>query len=64
MITSIALMYNLEFILFLKAIRREFTRRAKSDSAEMAKKMEGAEKILEEQRVDQKAITAGRNYIL
>ncbi|XP_059152706.1 coiled-coil domain-containing protein 153-like [Physella acuta] len=40
------------------AIRREFTRRAKSDSAEMARKMEGAEKILEEQRVDQKAITA------
>ncbi|XP_005107500.1 coiled-coil domain-containing protein 153 [Aplysia californica] len=40
------------------AIRREFTRRAKSASADMAKKMEEAEKELEEHKDDQKAINA------
>jgi len=40
------------------AIRREFTRRAKSASSDMARRMEEAEKELEEHREDQKAINA------
>ncbi|CAL1530063.1 unnamed protein product [Lymnaea stagnalis] len=40
------------------AIRREFTRRAKSASADISKKMEETEKILELQKEDQKSINA------
>ena len=47
--------------LFL-AIRREFTRRSKSASAEMARKKDEAEKELEEHKEDQKAINAGKNF--
>lgn len=43
------------------AIRREFTRRAKSASADMSKRMEEAERELEEHKADQKAINAGKN---
>jgi len=40
------------------SIRREFTRRAKSASADMAKKMDETNKELEEHKEDQKAINA------
>jgi len=40
------------------AIRREFTRRAKSASSDMARRMEDAEKELEDHKEDQKAINA------
>lgn len=40
------------------AIRRDFTRRAKSASSDMARKMKDAEQELEEHKEDQKAINA------
>lgn len=41
------------------AIRREFTRRAKSANAEITRRMEEAENELQEHKEDQKAINAG-----
>ena len=51
------------FLLLLVAIRKEFTRRAQSASAQVHERMAKAEQLLEEHVEDQKAINAGLYHL-